>query len=395
MKFDKKSLSQKYFQMFFICIFSLLTIDSFAAIVQRNAVGPAPRNSRAGTTNTIKTNVENTIVSEPIVVDTETVETVNIENKSSQFNTALNSVTNISGSDTSAKSRSEMIRAQRAALDAADSESVSNLITTISGGEKCDSDLRKCMSEKCGKDFSKCSTDSDTDWGIKIDACKKTAECSVAEFVILSREIKSDRDTNSDMSSYTQIINCGNEYNSCIIAECGTKLEKCINKEFSDSVIAKCEKKSDDCININNNLSAKTRSVFGTLRINAAEQIQQDEKRLYALREQMKSECKSMGAMFDERSLDCVYTVNFWANNSSAPVASKKAYAGNSFDCNPDWFGIDITTFKENAYRLTSSQKSASSGMMGAGVGVGVGALTSGAIDRATSTSATKQMTAE
>ena len=87
--------------------------------------------------------------------------------------------------------------------------------------------------------------------------------------------------------------------------------------------------------------------------------------------------------MFDERSLVCVYTVNFFAGNSTTPTASKKAYAGSAFDCTQDWFGIDVTTFKENAYRYTRSQTSASSALMGSGLGIGVGAVASGMIDRA------------
>ena len=84
--------------------------------------------------------------------------------------------------------------------------------------------------------------------------------------------------------------------------------------------------------------------------------------------------------MFDERSLDCVYTVNFYAGNDSTLYASKKAYAGGTFECTPNWFGVDVTTFKENAYRLTREQTSASSAMLGSGVGVAVGAVTSGVV---------------
>ena len=93
-----------------------------------------------------------------------------------------------------------------------------------------------------------------------------------------------------------------------------------------------------------------------------------------------------LGAMFDERTLDCVYTVNFYAGNSSSPYASKKAYAGSDFDCNPNWFGIDVTTFMENAYRLTRSETSATSSVLGSGLGLGIGAITSGAISRAIET---------
>ena len=97
----------------------------------------------------------------------------------------------------------------------------------------------------------------------------------------------------------------------------------------------------------------------------------------------MGAACKTLGAMFDERTLDCVYTVNFYAGDKSTLFASKKAYAGSTFNCDQNWFGIDVTTFKENAYRLTRSQTAASSAMLGSGVGTAVGSITSGALNRA------------
>jgi hypothetical protein len=90
--------------------------------------------------------------------------------------------------------------------------------------------------------------------------------------------------------------------------------------------------------------------------------------------------------MFDERSLDCVFTVNLFANNSKNPMASKKLYAGDAFDCDQNWFGVDLTTYKENAYRLTREQTAASSAILGAGLGVAAGAISSGAISRAMDT---------
>ena len=97
----------------------------------------------------------------------------------------------------------------------------------------------------------------------------------------------------------------------------------------------------------------------------------------------MRDTCKRLGAMFDERTLDCVYTVNFYAGEKNTLYASKKAYAGSTFNCDQNWFGVDITTFKENAMRLTREQKSATSALMGSGIGMATGAITSGAIDRA------------
>ena len=76
-------------------------------------------------------------------------------------------------------------------------------------------------------------------------------------------------------------------------------------------------------------------------------QVYIDEERLADLMDQMRTQCEAMGALFDERSLDCVFTVEFYAGDDSTLYASKKAYAGSTFSCTPDWFGIDITTFMQ------------------------------------------------
>ena len=138
-------------------------------------------------------------------------------------------------------------------------------------------------------------------------------------------------------------------------------------------------------------LASRTLNVFATLRQDAEKQIQRDEQRLYDLRDEMERTCRSLGAMFDQRSLDCVYTINFFADNNTTPYATKKSYAGGTFDCDPGWFGIDITTFKENAYRETIAQKSASAAMLGSGVGMAAGAITSGAMSRALDTQKAKK----
>jgi hypothetical protein len=109
------------------------------------------------------------------------------------------------------------------------------------------------------------------------------------------------------------------------------------------------------------------------------------EQSLYDLREQMEGMCRLGLGLFDQRSLQCVYTVDLFADKDgkSTLFASRKMHGEEKYTCNPDEFGIDITTFKENAYRLTRSQTAASSAMLGAGVGTAVGMVTSGAMGRA------------
>ena len=332
------------------------------------------------TTTTTSSSSQQTQKKEEFVADTSKV-----ENKSSQFSTTLSSQSS-SELDSSATTLAELVRIQRAALDAADTVSAAKVMATdLSGtGENaCDSMLRECMIQKCGSNFGKCVADTDTTFFDKMDTCRRTTNCTGHEYQLLSAEIKADRDLNAKLAVYNATIDCGNNYDTCIIAQCGATYSKCIGKSAGDEAIRKCENIAKSCIEYDSGLAMRTMSVFGEVRQNAERQIATDERRLYDLREQMRSVCTRLGAMFDERSLDCVYTVNFYANGDSTLYASKKAYAGSTFDCTQNWFGIDITTFRENAFRATRAQTAASSAMLGSGLGQAVGALTSGAIDRA------------
>ena len=392
-----------------VCAFAC-TDAMAAAVVQRGTASrTAPRVSIASrmptmaanitssananntpTTDTTKTDADTT-PSEPEKSDTENTTTADvvITDKSAQFASAVNSAGITTTNNSSDTELAEQIRRTRAALDAADATNTANASATKSmarGQNACDATLRACMKNKCGNDFTKCSVDTDTTWGTKMDACRRDTECTGNEYKLFASEIKADRDLNTLLASYNKILDCGNRYNKCIINQCGNTYSKCLGKSAGDNAISNCASIANECKSADSGLASRTMSAFATLRQGAEVQIQSDEKRLYALRDQMATVCKRLGAMFDERSLDCVYTVNFWAGDGDVPYASKKAYAGATFDCDQNWFGIDITTFKENAYRLTRSQKSATAAMLGAGVGVATGAITSGAIGRAIDT---------
>ncbi len=307
-----------------------------------------------------------------------------ITNKSSNFSARLSSNTT-SNSNESDSAIAEQIRAQRAAIDARDNKTIATQQThTGATSNKCDSDLRKCIESRCGTGYTKCATDTDTTFSDKLTACRKNTTCTAHEFSLFVNQIKADKKQEITLSSYNKVISCGNQYNDCIIGECGPRFDKCLSKSAGDRAIAKCKTIADQCREADSALAGRAGRVFGIVRTAAEKQIAVDEKRLRELRNDMRKSCESLGALFDERSLDCVFTVNFFADNKQ--MASKKLYAGSVFDCTPDWFGIDITTFKENAYRLTRAQTAASSAMLGSGLGTAVGAFTSGAIGRAIDT---------
>ncbi len=383
----------------YVLALSLLTdAASAAAVVARNSRARPGASSRAPTMATsVPTASVQTSITTPTATETTTVtepeptevieEEIIIEDKSDMFSAALgdtggNDIT----TDASTSDLAEMVRRQRAALDAAGAMgTAANAAqkSAATGANACDSALRACMGEKCGKNFTKCSGDTDMTWGDKMDTCRRNTKCTGREYQLFAAEIKADRDANAELAEYDAVIECGNSYHTCIVSQCGPTFSKCLGKAAGDKAINDCRQIAQRCTQQDSGLAARAMDVFGTMRQDAEVKIAADEQRLYELRDKMRSQCQMLGAMFDERTFDCVFTVNFFASNSTTPYASKKTYAGGTFDCSPDWFGIDVTTFKENAYRYAREQSSATSAMLGSGVGIAAGAITSGAIDRA------------
>ena len=308
-----------------------------------------------------------------------------VNNKTSMFQDVMSEI-GASATDESNNELADAIRRQRALLDgAANAESAASGVN-MGTAAACDSALRKCMAEKCGNDFSKCANDSSTIWGQKIDGCRAKTKCTGHEYSLIAPEILADRDMNVRMSHYNSVINCGNKYNDCIFTQCGKTLNKCLSKKDGDNAVSKCASIANECKAMDNGLASRVMTVFGDLRKIATAQVKKDEARLNELRNLMRDQCNRFGAMFDERTLDCVYTVNFFAGEDNTLMVSKKLYSGDSFQCTPNWFGVDITTYIENAQRLTRSQTSASSAALGAGLGTAAGMLSSGAIGRAIDT---------
>lgn len=399
-----------------VCLSLLLICDAFGAnVVARGTsssrvgvsrptmAGTRSTTTRAKTSSSSTTTTTTQETSAPVEEEpeqetepTEPVVEFEFEDKSSTFDNAIGSENSYAARDADDEALAEKIRRQREALDAATASTVHTTTTTkttynSASANSCDNALHQCMQTKCGNDFSKCSGDTDTLWGTKMDACRRDTQCTGHEYQLFAAEIKADRDTNAELANFNAIIDCGNDYNDCIITHCGQTFSKCLGKTAGDLAISKCDAIAKRCVQMDGGFASRTLEVFGYLRQDAEKQIQRDEQRLYELRDKMESTCRGLGALFDQRSLDCVFTVNFFANNSTTPYASKKAYAGSTFDCDQNWFGINVTTFKENAYRLTRGQTSASAAMLGSGLGIATGAITSGAIDRAVATHKAKK----
>jgi len=392
-------------------IISMPIILAFCSLfVAYENVNAAPRAATRGTAVARK-NVASTTTSKQTSVESVTTESkavspesapqeststpeIIISNKSNQFESAISAVMESAVPD---NSFAEQIRKQRAALAASEASMATasaqkNAIATNSSS--CDIALRKCMTETCGADFTKCALDGDTIFGDKLNRCRKDSNCSGEEFSLFTTEIKADRDMNVRLSSYNNVIDCGNSYNACIVNECGTTYNKCLGKANADTAIQKCANIARECTEADSGLASRFGTAIGKLRESAESDVKRDEERMYKLRDSMRTSCEKLGATFDERTFDCVYTVNFFAGeNQSTPTASRKRYAGDSFVCMQEWFGVNATTYQENAYRETRSQTAASSAMLGSGLGTAAGLISSGAIDRALDTQKAKEET--
>ena len=359
-----------------------------------NATAAARASARSGAMAARKPAVTNSVKNESVDTVEDVVEdepTFEVFDKSSQFAGTVSDIVSSSSDDDLA----EQIRKQRASIaarESTDSALSAQRNALMNGSNACDAGLRRCMMQTCGNDFTKCALDGDTIFGDKLNKCRKDTNCTAHEFTLFVAEIKADRDFNARMLSYDSVINCGNEYNSCIANECGATFGKCLGKSAADKAIQKCSTIAKNCTEADSGLSSRFGTVIGKLRENAEIEVKADEERMYKLRDLMREQCTALGAAFDERSFDCVYTVNFFAGaDQDTPMASRKRYAGDTFVCMQEWFGVNVTTYKENAYRETKAQSAASSAMLGSGVGTAAGLITSGAIGRALDTQKAKK----
>lgn len=332
-------------------------------------------------TSTTPDTVSAAATAEPV---TNTTESGTIDNKSAYFCSIVSSKS-ATETDIAADNLSKLTRDARNSADAPNNDT-----NNLSGGDEpaansniCDEMLRNCIRQQCGTEFAKCAGDTDTDFGDKMDTCRRATNCTGHEYQLLATEIKADRDFNAKIANYRATTNCGDEYDKCITGVCGDDYAGCIGKNAGDAAISKCDNIAQSCAQYDSGLAMRAMAIFGELRTMAERRIAADEASLYSLREEMRSVCERLGAILDERSLSCVYTVNFRAGDDSTIYASKKLFAGSTFDCTPNWFGIDITTYRENALRATREQTAASSAMLGAGLGIATGAATSGAVGRA------------
>ncbi|MCL2538515.1 MAG: OmpA family protein [Alphaproteobacteria bacterium] len=380
---------KKYFICFAMAAFSIGFAD--AAVVARPTASAPSRAQAAPVARVPSLAVQQSptpvavVIEEEIIVE-EVVAGPDLENRAAAFS-AMMSDTNAATRSGNDDAMARRIQEQRAAIAAGEASSAATAnIAAMTGtgrGNACDNALRECMSAECGNDFTKCALDGDQVWGRKIDICARNANCSGRELTIFAAEIKSDRDMNALLGRFTEIKECGDNYRACIFRACGGRgLSRCLSKSGGDRAIADCEQVYRGCQSADNGLRARAMELFASVRVDAERDVARLEQRLYAIREQMQNECRAMRGTLDTRSLECVFSVEFMVGGSTTPFASRNIGAGMTYQCSEDWFGVDVTTFREHAAAITREQAGRRAELVGAGLGMAAGALASGVVGR-------------
>jgi len=312
-----------------------------------------------------------------------------------------------------------MIREQR--------ERLGMLATGVEAGEQrarlgtntaiaCDESLRVCMARTCGgDDFRNCFNDGDTEWGMKMNNCRRETECTAEEFTTFAQEIREDRIQNQRLDSFNKVIACGMEYNNCFRNACGgtaytncimrgghpmgcrqhaNNFEPCWGRAAEMRATEQCRQVQQRCLEQDSGMERRMADIIGSMRVDLERNILNWERDLYALRDRIRDMCMATQGMFDERSFTCVYTAYIYANpnnHDGRPVrlGDRRLHAGEEFVCEPEWFSVDITTHMENAFRATRRETAATAAIMGAGMGMAAGAVASGAVGRAVETART------
>jgi len=386
----------------FVIFSALLALCYFgeaygAEVVQRASSAPAPAANRGrpapvaiGTPRAAAPTaqvVEEIVMEEPVIIEELAPPE---ETKAAQFREVLQESGGAAALDDS--DLKNLIAAQRAAEADIVTITTANIAPPSGGANVCNEGLRSCMREKCGEKFLGCATDGDTIWNDKMDSCRRTTKCTGREYDLLAPQIKADRDIEVNIGLFDEVLTCGERYNECIIGQCGTLFDGCLGKAQGDRAIANCKKIADECRIADSGMAGRAMEVFGMQRVDAEIRVRADYARLLEMRSRMEAECPKLGGVFDARSFDCVFSVCIF-NNRLAPagwnggdysLSCQKVHPGAKYICNPEWFGIDVTTFMEEAQRLTRAQTAASGafmgGMLGAGAGTAMNAAMTGAM---------------
>ena len=288
------------------------------------------------------------------------------------------------GADTYDSAQGAMIRDMWAALTL-DAQRTSQAGAIGQGGAPviitCEPELRACLQRACGTSFENCATDTDVEWGRRVERCATEANCSGRESTEFGRMFRADRDVFAAMAGFNSVTNCAQRYNACILEQCGgVGFPGCITTAGGNAAIRACERIFNECRNSDSALQNRINDLFATVRTDAEINVAQWERRLHEIRDEMDRECRMMGGMLDLRSLRCLFTVELHTmhedlrpEGGQTLLASRRLNQATEFMCTPEWFGLDMTTWLENLALYARNQAAAMGTFMGAGIGTGVG----------------------
>jgi hypothetical protein len=259
--------------------------------------------------------------------------------------------------------------------------------------DSCDSRMRACVKKKCGERFQDCYADNETVWNMKVEPCAEDAGCNAAERAAALRELTADRQAEMKYGSFFEMQDCAEKYNKCIVQTCGgSNWTNCLSRNDSAKAILGCQPVADECRNIDSGLAARADKMLSTLRVAKEEEVARNEKRLREVIDLMTKECEEQGGTIDTRSYTCTYSVKLWVAelNDKEPMAIMTLHAGSPFQCTEQFFQTDLTTFKEDAIRLTRAQEGMGNMLLGAGGGLLAGNIASGGMGRMITAAKTK-----
>lgn len=311
----------------------------------------------------------------------------------SNFARQMESITAAPAVDTRAEAR-ERIEAREQAEAAA---VAFNRGIAAAAKSKCETELTKCVIEDCGADMQKCSNDADALWSARFQRCRTKVDCTGAELSVYGDIIKEDIRVDAKIALAQKVVEGNNAYSRCLQQQCGADstsliegrvgFNGCMTQVKINNAINACKGVYEKYREYDSGLQQRFTGVMGLLRSEKEKNIAVLQKELDTIMPQMRTLCTQTGAMFDERSAECVFTAMLSVedpnNGRRYTAGNKKIMPGSEYQCSDRWFGVDVTQYLINSAHLTATQRAASSAFMGAGVGVGLSALTRGLSDKA------------
>lgn len=332
-----------------LLVFTLILSLPLTAFSARNASrGAVSRSAISRTTTDTPTNIE-----------------INEDKFTEIYNNALRTSSSTGKTGNSAMSNAVKTALASKASESSDDFDYSDLVS-------CDETWRQCLqgSDVCGTNYILCTTLSPIEFSNRISVCpKKIGDCTVSNATV--KEVINNKDDYMKVSKADSILECGETMSNCIMDICGKGFTKCA-KSIS---VAKtnCGYIADECSRVDPALWVRTATALNFAKGQMNAEITKIENRMAEIESELRAECSKNNFAFDSSKMQCIGVVDF--NAMGMVLQSKRMSAGSVGNCSDEFFGLDITTYRQNAANETIKQKTVSNTISGAMLGMGVGSL--------------------